>query len=246
MKVLGIWILLVALTAAIARAAETNAPAFANVASNVASSSTTSNALPSSITIDGTTYSNVIWRAVTPSGVSIMHATGAATIPLAKSPPEVQKRFGYDPVRAAEAQADAKRKQKEFEDSQKAKGLILYSGRWMTPEDAQTVYQHALAAQQAAEKCSRAERDGGRITQIVSDGLIIMRRTWRNLTPPHSEGWTMVDSGEFFLVGHPNQNSFVDDTYVSCKCFSDGNYTFTTVLGATRTLERRVYCSGEE
>ncbi len=60
------------------------------------------NTLPSMITVDGITYSNVIWRAVTPATASITHRTGAASIPLWKLPMELQMRFGYDPQKAAE------------------------------------------------------------------------------------------------------------------------------------------------
>lgn len=60
------------------------------------------NPLPTRITVDGIIYSNVIWRAFTPATASIVHRTGAATIPLEKLPPELQTRFGYDPQKAAE------------------------------------------------------------------------------------------------------------------------------------------------
>lgn len=51
--------------------------------------------------VDGIVYSNVIFRTVTPTTVSIYHQTGVATIPLGKLPPELQKRFGYTPEKAA-------------------------------------------------------------------------------------------------------------------------------------------------
>jgi hypothetical protein len=68
------------------------------------------NTLPTTITVDGITYSNVIWRAFTPVAASISHRTGAATIPLWKLTPDLQTHFGYDPQKAAlyaEAQRNA-------------------------------------------------------------------------------------------------------------------------------------------
>ncbi|MGD1020757.1 MAG: hypothetical protein ABSA12_15700 [Verrucomicrobiia bacterium] len=59
------------------------------------------NTLPTAITVDGVTYSNVTWRTVTPGTVTIFHETGVASISLEKLPPELQHRFGYDPQRAA-------------------------------------------------------------------------------------------------------------------------------------------------
>jgi hypothetical protein len=80
-----------------AGAGDTNAPAATNATSNAAPTSVTSNALPANITIDGIVYSSVTWRTVTAATVSIFHSTGIAAIPLWKLPPELQKRFGYDP-----------------------------------------------------------------------------------------------------------------------------------------------------
>ncbi len=59
------------------------------------------NPLPTTIAVDGVTYSNVTWRTVTPATVSIFHQTGVASIPLEKLPPELQQRFGYGPQKAA-------------------------------------------------------------------------------------------------------------------------------------------------
>ncbi len=59
------------------------------------------NTLPTTITVDGVTYSNVTWHTVTPATVTIFHETGVASIPLEKLPPELQQRFDYDPQRAA-------------------------------------------------------------------------------------------------------------------------------------------------
>ncbi len=59
------------------------------------------NTLPTTIMVDGITYSNVTWRTVTSASVTIFHETGVASIPLEKLPPELQRRFGYDPQKAA-------------------------------------------------------------------------------------------------------------------------------------------------
>jgi hypothetical protein len=67
----------------------------------VASFAEDTNTLPTTITVDGTTYSNVTWRTVTPATVTIFHETGVASLPLDKLPPELQQRFGYDPQKAA-------------------------------------------------------------------------------------------------------------------------------------------------
>ena len=70
-----------------------------NVATGTAAET---NGLPTKITVDGVTYEEVRWGAVTPARVSIFHKTGAATIPLEKLPLELRKRFGYDAKRATD------------------------------------------------------------------------------------------------------------------------------------------------
>jgi hypothetical protein len=63
---------------------------------------TTTNSTAINLTIDGVQYENVRWRRATPSTVTIFHKTGVASIPLWKLPPDLQKKFGYDPQKAAE------------------------------------------------------------------------------------------------------------------------------------------------
>jgi von Hippel-Lindau disease tumor suppressor protein len=55
----------------------------------------------STITIDGVIYENYHWGTITPTGITIFHQAGVATIPLEKLPPDLQERFGYDPKTAA-------------------------------------------------------------------------------------------------------------------------------------------------
>lgn len=71
------------------------------------------NTLPATIMVDGVTYSNVTWGTVTPATVTIFHTTGIMTVPLDKLPPELQKRFGYDPKKAADYSAAVARAQVE-------------------------------------------------------------------------------------------------------------------------------------
>ena len=73
------------------------------------------NALPTKITIGLETYEDVTWGVVTPSTVSIHHKTGIAKIPLAKLPPELQQRFGYDPAIAAAHRAQELAAQAQFQ-----------------------------------------------------------------------------------------------------------------------------------
>jgi hypothetical protein len=88
------------------------------------------------LTVDGVTYSNVIFRTVTPLTVTVFHKTGVVAIPLEKLSPELRERFGYDPVRAAaertrllelqkrrEAEALQQQRLRQEEEQQKIEGF---------------------------------------------------------------------------------------------------------------------------
>ncbi|MCE0497927.1 MAG: hypothetical protein LV481_08295 [Methylacidiphilales bacterium] len=62
------------------------------------------------VTTDGKTYHNVLVVKVEDDAVTILYENGGALVPLDKLPPDLQKRFHYDPVKAKiAAQARAKR-----------------------------------------------------------------------------------------------------------------------------------------
>jgi hypothetical protein len=55
--------------------------------------------LPTSLNVDGAEYEEVRWGSVGPSKVIIFHKNGFTAIPLAKLPPELQKKLLNDPTR---------------------------------------------------------------------------------------------------------------------------------------------------
>jgi BMFP domain-containing protein YqiC len=74
-------------------------------------------------TTDGTVYQNVRIIKVEADGITILYENGGLMIPLNKLPPDLQKRFSYDPavakaaakIRADQEKASAKALQKEIE-----------------------------------------------------------------------------------------------------------------------------------
>jgi hypothetical protein len=58
-------------------------------------------------TTAGKVYQDVKVIEATPDAVTILHKDGGASVPLANLPPDIQKRFNYDPVKA-KAAADAR------------------------------------------------------------------------------------------------------------------------------------------
>ena len=88
---------------------------------------TVTNSAATNLTIDGVSYENIRWGRVTPSTVTIFHKTGVASIPLRSLPPDLQKKFGYDPEKAAEwtkAEAQADQRQAVEAQQQKAPDVL--------------------------------------------------------------------------------------------------------------------------
>ncbi len=161
-------------------AEETNTPSPATVASN---------ALPASVTIDGITYSNVTWRTVTPTTVTIFHRTGIASIPLEKLPPDLQTRFGYDPQRAAVHQQ---------------------------AQQEQAAHQQEQAAQ-VLERCKNAWKLEGIVVKRLRNGSLLISPVARGL-PPREDALIVLEgisgsvgaeiTGRFLWV---RKDAFIED-----------------------------------
>ena len=79
------------------------------------------------LTVDGVTYNDVRFGRSTQTSVTVFHSTGVATIPLAKLPPNLQKRFGYDPQQVASTQAA---QQRAAADAVEAQARAAASAEW--------------------------------------------------------------------------------------------------------------------
>jgi hypothetical protein len=77
----------------------------------------------------GSTYSNVMVRTVTPTDIIVSFDGGGARIALTNLTPDLQKRFGYDPAKAAmyAAKAYSAKIQKSSEDREQIKNRWLVS-----------------------------------------------------------------------------------------------------------------------
>ena len=64
-------------------------------------------------TISGTTYSDATVTKTAPAAISIVHSTGMAKIPFKELPAATQKKYGYDPAKAAEYEAQEAQRQAE-------------------------------------------------------------------------------------------------------------------------------------
>jgi len=101
MRILQVCFLICNVAVGAAMAQDASAPARASVTNYAGPAVEESNVSSNTVTIDGTTYHDVRWGRLTPTTVTLYHSTGIATMPLATLPPDLQKKFGYDPQKAA-------------------------------------------------------------------------------------------------------------------------------------------------
>ena len=219
-----------------ARAEETNTPSTASATSNTAPSGVTSNAAPSSIKIDGTTYEEVRWGRVTLSTVTIFHKTGVATIPLEKLPPELQKRFGYDPQRAADwqkaeqqratARQQAQQQEKDHLPFEKEKIQELEGEVSDVIEGKGVILNNHLAAEANARFAATMAG--------VADA-------WARAGTPNPNPSVPLDTRVRYYFLACDTKQLANGSYVKCRAYQDGFYTYTTVMGGSQKIARWVY-----
>lgn len=164
--------------------------------------------LPTTLTLDGVTYEQVQWTNATPSTVTIFHKTGVATIQLEKLPPELRKRFGYDPKKAAEyraaeiaaenaARAASQRREAEKkEDADKAQreatAQLRSAVKTVIPESTWS----SIFLQIADEQKHREGRRSGLDTLVIEYASARLREVQKRLDRGDSAG-----AGEDALIG---------------------------------------------
>ena len=92
-------------------------------------------------TTDGTVYKNVTVLKVEADAVTILDDDGGGLVPLSKLPPELQKKFDYDPVKAkAAAEARAKDEQANAAAlaSEADRAQKLREARWVAEDQPST------------------------------------------------------------------------------------------------------------
>lgn len=177
--------------------------------------------IPQIKTASGKTYQDVRITKVTPSGISIIHESGVARIPLKDLPDDLKTKFGYDPSKAeahaaAQAQANA---QAEKQQAQAAK------------------QQAEIKALMASAKpgifiVDRYSGDKGLLVYgCTLDGLNAisgMRRAQKEVGKKHAPGhWNIVTTGQgngeskwieydkkFLLIDLPKNENYVKNSAV--------------------------------
>ena len=178
------------------------------------------------LTVDGITYNNVRFVRPTPATVTIYHSTGVATIPLAQLPPDLQKRFGYDPKAATQWELAQQQIEAAAAEAQRQQ-----AARWKAAQEKAAAEAAALAeAQQkaAAEAQSRATAAVEwklRVQSVLPDSVIAWGRP--SASPKRSKSITIL------LVNPPGLHKLAEGDEITATAYRDGN-----AMAHTRTLEK--------
>jgi hypothetical protein len=179
------------------------------------------------LTVDGVVYSNVTFGTLTPSWVSVRHATGATTIPLAKLPPDLQKQFGYDPDKAAQWQAA---QQKAEAERAALKKKLATAQHWSLVVE--EIGPNSIVVTGRQLRPPRPDLSklpaGGPVGGSAGDAGIIAR----DYNNPFQ-----TEEIEIVLVGYPKRNELADGNQFTAWAYKDG-----VVKVGGDTLEKWVYC----
>lgn len=180
-------------------------------------------------TTDGKTYEGKITR-VEASAITVMHTGGIARIDFARLPEEVQKKYGYDPEKAAA-------QRKAMANSQQARRQAI------------------LAQQQAAEKgkadaelLKSAKKQTYKVLGVVpGEGILaneyrrggVAGSAARAISSISGGGSSFVEpsTGDLvFLYG--KIGAVVDDDVLDAMIVPDGTYQYETTLGSIATVKK--------
>jgi hypothetical protein len=169
-----------------------------------------------SLTVGAKTYESPTITREGELGVKIFHASGVTRAQLADLSPDVRDKLGVDPAQ----QAAAEQKQAE---AQRIAGL------------------QAERAQAKARMIANGEaRDGVfRVNNIHEDGIVGI---FGSKMISHQGKFVIVQDGkvkgDVFIHTKIKKGKFVDNEIYPFTIIRNGTHTFTTVLGASRTIPK--------
>jgi hypothetical protein len=164
------------------------------------------------LTVDGITYNNVRFVHPTPATVTIYHSTGVATIPLAQLPPDLQKRFGYDPQAATQWELTQQKIDAATAETQRQQ-----AARWKAE-------QEKIAAE-AQSRAAAAVEWKLRVQSVLPDSVIAWGHP--SASPKRSKSITIL------LVNPPGLHELAEGDEITATAYRDGN-----AMPHTRTLEK--------
>jgi hypothetical protein len=170
---------------------------------------------------DGREYKGVTVTRAEPDGIMVMTDSGIEKIPFSLLPKEVQTKYGYDPQKAAQFQAEEK----------------AVSIQRLAVATQQTVAADAAkqAKEEEVELARKAKLLNLEIDQVIPGGIMATLTEEDYLT---GGGISYSDSGgkPIFVKGVTGKAE--GEQMFALKAYRDGTYTYSDTQGASRTVEK--------
>jgi hypothetical protein len=173
-------------------------------------------------------------------GVTVSHSDGIARVAYDKLPEELRKKYNFDP-KQAQAQADMERRGAAQRAAEARAGEVANAAA-------------AAAADQEKALAVNAVRIKGRILQATKEGLLVECKPAVPVASglasigggggvyappdPNGKGRPKGVYGTFWIIGHPQQNSKVDNDPIDINGSEEGTYSYTSVAGAARRVKQ--------
>lgn len=181
-------------------------------------------------TVNGKNYKSVVTGKVEADRVHITYEGGVGTIMLVDLPPDLKKRFNYDPV-AAKAASDVEAQREAQSDKMVASfeaKRIDQEGRQMLADEKEkgdeeiksrlaTIHINVLA----------------HVAQKVDGGYLVLAES--TLGPPNGDSMALVSDAPFFLV---TGKDMVDGDRFATALYPIGEYSYIDTRGAKRTVRK--------
>jgi hypothetical protein len=186
-------------------------------------------------TITGKQLLGVSIERVEPDGLVVMTDSGIEKVPFSELPEDVQKKYGFDPQKAAQFSA--------AESARQAR-LAAQGAQWSMAEHArrqQLEQERAKSTDRASTKLSTASTPRtnnltmpqvqtmslyGRVLQSFSEGILVECEK-----RPGVSGYKAVE-GLVLVRGVVAQ----EDSYIKIPVIADGHFDYSTLLGAQKRV----------
>lgn len=198
------------------------------------------------VTTKGKTYNKVKIKQVTPSGISISHEAGAATIPYENLPKEIQEQLGgFD-------EEEAKKHKERDTEAQRAQEILHDLALMEAQKQKDAAKDAKLVEESKALVNIRIHQitDGGALCNVSTrwkreiENKVARPLGGHDVTKAYAWEWTNFSKELYYVEG--SFDNYVDGDIRSCWIMPAGRYEYVNTLGAKSTIRKLVIVNDPE
>jgi len=197
------------------------------------------------VTIGDKTYTNLHVTSVTDLGIKATWDGGLGTILFSDMPPDLQKKFGYDPNKFKAAENAQAEHDAQSDAVAAAQAKVDQANLEKSDADSAKQKEGAVEAQK-----KNAVTLVAKVTQVLPDGILADKMKSVYIAPVTSSmgavggggvavggGISYEESGTTIFIEMP-ASGLAEGQQLTLKVARNGTYTFTDTNGASRTVEK--------